>query len=249
MTSRQFRTAAALVAIAYIAIQGFQEYVYRSLGDAATPAASLALGSHPLHIARSIAMLAAIFGLVFLYGAICLQRVRERPVLAGFTFLAFLLFGLLEIGLRSVELIWTQLELPAAYARAPDPAILAQVASFEAVQHALYLPLGFAVLLGSALGIWLFATARPFDPGCVPVPRRAQRDAHAHQLRRRAAVPGRRVRGRVLPDGRRVLRPGRVLVRQATVISVLTELAMKQPSCAAWCSWPSCSAVGCRSPA
>ena len=163
MTSRQFRTAAALVAIAYIAIQGFQEYVYRSLGDAATPAASLALGSHPLHIARSIAMLAAIFGLVFLYGAICLQRVRERPVLAGFTFLAFLLFGLLEIGLRSVELIWTQLELPAAYARAPDPAILAQVASFEAVQHALYLPLGFAVLLGNALGIWLFASDRPID--------------------------------------------------------------------------------------
>jgi len=163
MTSRQLRTAAAIVAIAYIAIQGFQEYVYRTLGDAATPAASLALGAHPLHIVRSTAMLAAMFGLVFLYGAICLQRVRERPVLAGFTFLSFLLFGTLEIGLRSVELIWTQLELPAAYARAPDPAILAQVATFEAVQHGLYLPLGFAVLLGSALGIWLFATGRPLD--------------------------------------------------------------------------------------
>lgn len=30
-------------------------------------------------------------------------RLRERPVLAGFTFLSFLLFGFLEIGLRSTE--------------------------------------------------------------------------------------------------------------------------------------------------
>ncbi len=163
MTSRRFRLAAAAVAIVYIAIQGFQELVFRTVGEAETPAQSLALGAHPLHIARSIAMLAAMFGLVFLYTAICLQRVRDRPVLAGFTFLAFQLFGLLEIGLRSVELIWTQIELPAAYARAPDPAILDKVATFEAVQHALYLPLGFAVLLGSALGVWLFASGRPID--------------------------------------------------------------------------------------
>ncbi len=163
MTGRQLRLAAAVTAIAYIAIQGFQEIVFRSLGAPATPAEALALGGHPLHIARSTAMLAAMFGLVFLYGAICLQRVRARPVLAGFTFLSFLLFGWLEIGLRSVELIWTQLELPAAYARAPDPAILDRVAGFQSVQHALYLPLGFSVLVGSVLGVWLFATGRRLD--------------------------------------------------------------------------------------
>src|SRR4051812_747131 len=109
---RRIRFAAATVAIVYIAIQGFQELVFRTLGEPSTPAESLMLGGQPLHIARSIAMLAAMFGLVFLYGAVCLQRARQRPVLAGFTFLAFLLFGLLEIGLRSIELIWTQLELP-----------------------------------------------------------------------------------------------------------------------------------------
>jgi hypothetical protein len=163
MTGRRLRIAAAVTAIAYIAIQGLQEVVFRSLGEPATPAEALALGGHPLHVARSTAMLAAMFGLIFLYGVICLQRVRARPVLAGFTFLAFLLFGWLEIGLRSVELIWTQLELPAAYARAPDPAILDRVELFGSVQHALYLPLGFAVLLGSVLGVWLFATGRRLD--------------------------------------------------------------------------------------
>ncbi|MEO8552782.1 MAG: hypothetical protein ABI678_22545 [Kofleriaceae bacterium] len=160
---RRIRIAAATVAIIYLAIQAFQELVFRTLGEPATPAESLAIGGHPLHIARSVAMLAAMFGLVFLYGAVCLQRVRERPVLAGFTFLAFLLFGLLEIGLRSVELIWTQVELPTAYATTHDPAILDHVAMFEAVQHALYLPLGGAVLIGSVLAVWLFSTGRRID--------------------------------------------------------------------------------------
>jgi hypothetical protein len=163
MTSKRFRVAAAIVAITYVAIQGFQEYVFRSISEPANPAESLALGAHPLHIARSTLMLAAMFGLIFLYGAICLQRLRERPVLAGFTFLSFLLFGFLEIGLRSIELIWTQLELPAVYARAADPAILDRVATFASVQHALYLPLMFSVVIGSVLGAWLFATGRRID--------------------------------------------------------------------------------------
>lgn len=160
---KRLRAAAAATAIVYIAIQAFQEVVFRMLGEPATPAEALAVGGHPLQIARSTAMLAAMFGLLFLYGVICAQRARARPVLAGFTFLSFLLFGFLEIGLRSVELIWTQLELPAAYARAPDPAILDRVAVFQSVQHALYLPLGFSVLLGSVLGAWLFATGRALD--------------------------------------------------------------------------------------
>jgi hypothetical protein len=163
MTSKRFRLAAAIVALSYLAIQAFQEYLFRTIGEPATPAEGLALGGHPLHLVRSTLMLAAMFGLVFLYGAICLQRIRDRPVLAGFTFLAFLLFGLLEIGLRSVELVWTQIDLPAAYARTADPAILDQVAAFQAVQHALYLPLGLAVLIGSVLGARLFATGLRID--------------------------------------------------------------------------------------
>src|SRR3569833_4027977 len=134
MTSASLRRAAAIVASVYFAIQGFQEYVFRALPEPATPSEALIAGAHPLHLARSTAMLAAMFGLIFLYAVVSLPRARARPVLAGFTFLAFFLVGLLEIGLRSVELIWTQLELPAAYARAAAPAILDQVATYAAVQ-------------------------------------------------------------------------------------------------------------------
>lgn len=160
---QRLRVAAAIVAIVYTAIQAFQEYVYRTLPEPTTPVDGLMLGHHPLHIARSTIMLAAMFGLIFLYAIVALQRAKERPVLAGFTFLAFLLFGFLEIGLRSIELIWTQLQLPALYAQSHDPAILDQVSAFESVQNALYLPLGFSVLVGSVLGVWLFSTGRRLD--------------------------------------------------------------------------------------
>lgn len=163
MTGKRLRVAAAIVAIIYTAIQAFQEYAFRALPEPTTPADALMLGAHPLHLARSTMMLAAMFGLIFLYTVVAMQRAKERPVLAGFTFLSFLLFGFLEIGLRSVELIWTQVQLPAAYAQTHDPAILDQVAAFESVQHALYLPLGFSVLLGSVLGVWLFSTGRRLD--------------------------------------------------------------------------------------
>jgi len=163
MTSKQLRVAAAVVALAYIAVQAFQAYVFRAVGEPATPAEGLVLGAHPLHIVRSTAMLAAMFALVFLYGAICLLRAKDRPVLAGFTFLSFLLFGFLEIGLRSVELFWTQLELAPAYIHNPDPVVLGHAAVFESVQHALYVPLGLSVLIGSVLGAWLFSTDRKID--------------------------------------------------------------------------------------
>ena len=163
MISKQFRVAAAAVALAYIAVQAFQTYVFRTVGEPATPAEGLVFGAHPLHIVRSTAMLAAMFALIFFYGAICLQRARDRPVLAGFTFLSFVLFGYLEIGLRSVELFWTQLELAPAYLHNPDPTILGRVRVFESVQHALYVPLGLSVLIGSALGAWLFASGRKID--------------------------------------------------------------------------------------
>jgi uncharacterized membrane protein len=63
MTDRRLRLAAAV----YLAIQGFQEYVYRTLPDDASAA-------HPLHIVRSTLMIASMFGLIFVYAVICLQR-------------------------------------------------------------------------------------------------------------------------------------------------------------------------------
>jgi hypothetical protein len=149
MTSRALRLAAGVVALAYIAVQGFQEYVFRTMAAPASPAEGLMQGAATAHVVRSSLMLAAMFGLVFLHGVLCLHRARERPVLAAAGFLGFLLFGALEIGLRSVELFWTQLQLPAAYAAQPDPAILERLATFQAVQGALYAPLMAGFCLGS----------------------------------------------------------------------------------------------------
>lgn len=156
MTGQRLRRAAGVVAVAYIAVQGFQEYVYRVLPEPGTPAEELLLGAHPLHLARSTAMLLAMFALVFLYGVICLQRVRTRPVLAGAAFLSYFMFGLLEIGLRSTELFWTQIRLPAAYLAGHDPAILDQAATFQAVQSALYFPLQLSTLIGAIAMFFLF---------------------------------------------------------------------------------------------
>jgi len=95
MTTKRFRVAAAIVAIAYLAIRRFQEYVFHSIGEAREPRGEprVRRASAP-HRRASTAMLAAMFGLIFLYAAVCLQRLRERPVLAGFMFLSFLLFRL-----------------------------------------------------------------------------------------------------------------------------------------------------------
>jgi len=158
VTSKRLRRAAAVVALAYIAVQGFQDYVYRALPEPSTPADELIQGAMPLHLARSTAMLFAMFGLIFLYGVICLQRVRARPVLAGAAFLCFFVFGLLEIGLRSTELFWTQIRLPAAYAASHDPAIVDQMATFQAVQGALYFPLQLSTLIGAIAMLFLFET-------------------------------------------------------------------------------------------
>jgi hypothetical protein len=131
--------------------------VFRTLPTPTTLAEELLQGAEPLHVARSTAMLVAMFGLVFLYTVIALQRARTRPVQAGFAALCFFVFGLLEIGLRSVELFWTQLRLPSAYVASPDAAIVDQLATFRAVQAALYFPLQLATLVGSIVMFCLFA--------------------------------------------------------------------------------------------
>ena len=144
------RIAAAAVAVAYIAVQVFQDIVYRVLPTPATPTEELLAGAHPLHLVRSTLMLFAMVGLIFIYTTLALQRIRARPVLAGFAIACFGVFGLLEIGLRSVELFWTQVQLP------HEPAGVDQLVAFQAVQGALYFPLMLATWIGSVLLFVLF---------------------------------------------------------------------------------------------
>jgi hypothetical protein len=156
MAGKRLRIAAAVVALIYVGVQAFQDYVFRTLPAPASPADELMAGAHTLHVVRSTLMLFSMFGLLFIFGVIVLAGARRRPVVAGAAFLSYFVFFLLEIGLRSTELFWIQLQLPAAYAASHDPALVGQMQTFQAVQGALYFPLGFSTLIGSVLMLFLF---------------------------------------------------------------------------------------------
>jgi hypothetical protein len=149
MLSRRIRVTAGIVALAYIAIQVFQEYVYRTLPVPTTGVEELVAGAQPLHVVRSALMLFGIAGATFVYVVVPLHRVRARPVAAGVAIAAFGVWAIFELGLRSVELFWTQLQLPSAYAATHDAGIVDQLTTFAAVQGALYVPLMGASLVGS----------------------------------------------------------------------------------------------------
>ncbi|WP_049620591.1 hypothetical protein [Frateuria defendens] len=153
--SRKHRAAAALVALAYVAIQSFQWFVFARLPPADVPAQALMQGPLPLNVARAVAMLLAFPGLAYLFLVVCGLVHRRRPALAVAAFLGFFVFCLLEVQLRSVELFYVYLELPARYQAAASAAgqarVLAAQAAFQSVQHALYFPLGLSWLIASTL--------------------------------------------------------------------------------------------------
>lgn len=164
--SSKHRTAAAVVAIAYVAVQAFQWYVFAQLPETGAPEQMLMQGPVPLNIARAVSMLFSFFGLAYLFLVACGIVARRKPALAVAAFLACFVFCLLEVGLRSVELFYVFLELPSRYSAAASAAAQARVldaqATFQAVQHALYFPLGLCWMIGSAL-IALGLGARRFD--------------------------------------------------------------------------------------
>lgn len=153
--SRPHRIAAASVALAYVAVQAFQWYVFDALPATTTPAEALLQGTHPLNLARAVSMLLSFFGLAYLFGVSCALAYPRRPLLASAAFVGFFVFFLLEVCLRAVELFHVYLVLPGQYEAAADAtaqaAVLAQADTFASVQHALYFPLGLGWLLGSVL--------------------------------------------------------------------------------------------------
>ncbi|WP_243288094.1 hypothetical protein [Geothrix terrae] len=161
---RAFRVAAGLLVLGYVAVQGFQDYVFNAFRPPLDVAEELLQGAAGLHLARSALMLIWMFALVFIAWVICAQGMRRRPLLAWAAFLGFFMFGLFEVALRSVELFWTQIQLPAEYLKAVDPVIRAgildKVATFQSVQHALYFPLMLAPCLGS-LGVYFLFPGSP----------------------------------------------------------------------------------------
>jgi hypothetical protein len=162
--SRPHRRAAAAIAILYVAIQTFQWYVFSKLPETDDPVASLLQGPQPLNLARAGSMLLSFFGLAYLFLVVCGIACRRRPGLAIPAFLGFFTFCLLEIQLRSVELFWIFLELPRRYHAATTALERARVldaqGTFQAVQHAVYFPLGLSWLIGSVLVLLALGDAR-----------------------------------------------------------------------------------------
>lgn len=156
--SRTQRRAAALVALAYVGIQSFQWFVFARLPETSDAAASLLQGPHPLNLARALTMLFSFVGLAYLFLVTCAIVARRSPATAVAAGLAFLVFCVMELQLRSIELFHVFLSLPQQYLAAGTPAQQAQVlhdaAQFQAIQHALYFPLGLSWLIASVLVCW-----------------------------------------------------------------------------------------------
>jgi len=163
-SGRAFRVAAGVLVLGYVGVQAFQAYVFGAFAVPADARAELLQGAARLHVARSALMLVWMFALIFVSWVICAQAVRKHPVLATAAFLGFFLFGMFEVALRSVELFWLQVQLPADYLGTTDPllgaAILDKAATFKAVQHAMYFPLIFGPWLGS-IGVYFLFPGRP----------------------------------------------------------------------------------------
>jgi hypothetical protein len=144
-----------VVAIAYVAVQSFQWFVFSRTPSADDPAQVLMQGPSPLNVARALSMLLSFFGLAYLFLVVCGIVHRRRPGLGIAAFLGFFVFCLLEVQLRSVELFYVYLELPSRYQAATSAAeralALQAQSTFEAVQHALYSPLGLSWTVGSIL--------------------------------------------------------------------------------------------------
>jgi hypothetical protein len=153
--SKPHRITAAAVAIAYCAVQTFQWYAFSHMPSTSDPAQELLQGAEPINIARAILMLFSFFGLIYLFLVCCGTTFRRRPTLSILSLLGFFTFCVLEIQLRSVELFYIFLRLPAHYHAATDAAsqawLLRIPAVFADVQSALYFPLGLSWLFGSVL--------------------------------------------------------------------------------------------------
>ncbi len=157
------KRAAAIVCIFYILVQSFQEWVFSQAPATSTPPSDFLFESEPISIVRSWLMLVSMFGLLYLHYVLAYTSPVPNRSMQGLAFTAFFTFFLLEVMLRSVELFYVQMQLPAEYAQASETVragILSLVGQFRKIQGALYFPLGVSWMLGSFILAGLYS-ARP----------------------------------------------------------------------------------------
>jgi hypothetical protein len=154
MITAKMKVAAAVVCILYILVQTFQWWVFAQAPSATpTPVEDFLFSAEPLSILRSWLMLFSMFGLFYIFFVLCLSVYETHKAASILALTGFFVFFLLEIILRSIELFYTQVHLPAEYTATTDVArrgaILSYVAQFQQVQLAVYFPLGLSQTIGS----------------------------------------------------------------------------------------------------
>jgi hypothetical protein len=160
--TKKARVIAALFCILYILFQVFQEYVFRTIPIPQTLEEELVQGAMPLHILRSTLLLLSFFFLIYVYLVIILREFSNNVLLFTLAFLGLFIFCCLEIGIRSVELFYTQLSLPRLFAETDEEAfrkvILNNFTFFQSVQVALYFPLMLSQASASVILTFAFSS-------------------------------------------------------------------------------------------
>jgi hypothetical protein len=154
MITAKMKVGAGIVCVLYILVQTFQWWVFAQAPSATpTPLEDFLFSAQPLSILRSWLMLLSMFGLFYIFFVLCLSIYETHKAASLLALTGFFVFFLLEIILRSIELFYTQVHLPAEYAATTDPArreaILSHVTQFQQIQRALYFPLGLSQTVGS----------------------------------------------------------------------------------------------------
>jgi hypothetical protein len=165
MITAKMKVGAGVVCILYILVQSFQWWVFaQAPSPAPTPLEDFLFNAQPLNLLRSWLMLFSMFGLFYVFFVLCLSIYETHKASSLLALVGFFVFFLLEIILRSIELFYTQVHLPTAYAATTDPAhraqILSYVAQFQQAQVALYFPLGLSQTVGS----FIIAAVYPTSP-------------------------------------------------------------------------------------
>src|SRR5436189_138996 len=109
------RLVAAGLCLAYILIQCFQEYVFKTIPEPTTDAEALLQGAMPLHLWRSLLLLLSFFAMVYILAVIIIHEFKRAPLWYSLAAIGFLTFCCLEITIRSVEYFYIQHQLPTAF--------------------------------------------------------------------------------------------------------------------------------------
>lgn len=155
ITSKRARLIAAIIAFAYIFIQSFQFYVFTVLPPTNSPTDEFLQGSLSINLWRATLLLLSFWGLMYVFLVVCVQNLKRNFTASVFAFLGFFIFCLLEVCLRSIELFYLQIQLPAVYQQtvsaAEQKVITDLVANFQSVQLALYFPLMLSQMIASVV--------------------------------------------------------------------------------------------------